>query len=1356
MMSGTATREEVLRRAAERWKRQLVDVSGRNRLLNYRDLKTGTLDLTPGEDEDSAVNRQALDSLLSGRAVKMTRLFASEEAQGNNRRRLAAIYRKTQEHLDEKGLNTLFIAVGLATWQVSSGSRPNAPVILIPATISPDGAGQWDFSMEVSGDAHINPILSHVLRTDYGVDVADGDDELPDAISLTVIKEQLEDLEGSWSQVAGLAITDRIVMGNFIYTNMPMVADLENNLAAFAGSDFVAAIAGVDEARQSLAARIQDPPLNRPDIEPPENEFLVVDADASQNRAINRILAGESIAIWGPPGTGKSQTIANLIAALIAQGKRTLFVAEKRAAIEVVVARLRRVGLSNLVMDVHGGVRSRREFAGSMADSMRDISAIPARDDSQLHRGLSERRAELIAHVDAMHALREPWQISLFEVQDKLIGSSAFATTGTSMPAPQARQLNRQAMDGLMRDVAEWVDLEGPEFSAQYPEWARTSIDSPQSAREAFDLARNSVASLSDVRRRLSDGLAEVGLTLPDTVSDWAERLQWLTEVARLQQKFTPEVYSLNHADLTTALAPANSRWKWLTPLLSAGYRTARKSVRATLRTADKLSGQDALQAVADARAQIKQWRELAGSGSYPRAPARAPDAMAAVDGLIGWLRRAGDTFSENLLEQPHAQVEQLLHRLASQQDIAAKLPRVRELERGFAAAGVDGVISLAGSAIPPERAAEAVEHCWLQAVWDDLTFNDPNLAGFTGAAHSRREEEFINLDRQHFDITPQRIRRAAAEAATAAMNDHPTEASLLRAEAAKQRRHLPIRRLFNQAQHVITAVRPCWAMSPLLVAEMIPAEAELFDVVIFDEASQIPPAEAIGSLARAPQVVIAGDDRQLPPTDFFNAQAANDDEDEDDIDDGALTSDIESILDVAKAGLIREEMLRWHYRSRDGRLIAFSNANIYGNGLTAFPGISLTAPISHHLVSFRPLPQQTPSNPDEVERVVDMVIDHARQRPHESLGVIAFGTRHANNVDEALRARLRELADSSLDEFFSEGPEERFFVKNIERVQGDERDVIILSVGYHKAANGTLPYRFGPLNQPGGERRLNVAVTRARSQIHLVSSFSHHDMDPGRSSARGVELLRQYLEFAASGGSEMGAAVSDVPLNPFELDILHRMEDQGIGVVPQYGVAGYRIDFACAHPDQPGRMVLAIEADGASYHSAHTARERDRLRQQVLEDKGWRFHRIWSTDWFRNPEAETNRAVEAWRQAVADADHGNSARTDSASHEPSPMPAPDSPARGPRPSVPPNRGSIDRYSAGELVALVRWIASDTLLRTDDELMTEMRTELGFKRRGSRIGTALQRAIDQARRESTGSERGNGSTVALHAQPLIK
>ena len=527
--------------------------------------------------------------------------------------------------------------------------------------------------------------------------------------------------------------------------------------------------------------------------------------------------------------------------------------------------------------------------------------------------------------------------------------------------------------------------------------------------------------------------------------------------------------------------------------------------------------------------------------------------------------------------------------------------------------------------------------------------------------------------------------------------------------------------------------------MSPLLVAELMPTDADVFDVVIFDEASQIPPAEAIGVLGRAPQVVVAGDDRQLPPTSFFASQNVSGDEEDDDDQDMALTSNIESILDVVKATPIREELLRWHYRSRDARLIAFSNSNIYEEALTAFPGINRDSPIIHHLVPATPLPgRRHTSHPDEVGKVVDLILEHARENPDESLGVIAFGSDHADNIDNTLRSQLREEDDDHLDAFFAEDAQERFFVKNIERVQGDERDVIILSVGYHKAADGSLPYRFGPLNQQGGERRLNVAITRARSRLHLVSSFSYHDMEPGRSTARGVELLRQYLEFADSGGAHLEGEYREAPLNAFELDVMHRLTERGIPVIPQYGVAGYHIDFASQHPDYPGSMVLAIEADGASYHSGHTARERDRLRQENLEDKGWRFHRIWSTAWFRNRDAEVEKAFSAWQDACAEfnidrlalpiSQQQGTGAVERRAPEPSTVSA-----RGPKPRIYSGM-PITEYSHQELVALARWIYSDTLLRADEDMHREMRSHLGFKRGGSRITPAIQRAVDEAKR----------------------
>ena len=575
---------------------------------------------------------------------------------------------------------------------------------------------------------------------------------------------------------------------------------------------------------------------------------------------------------------------------------------------------------------------------------------------------------------------------------------------------------------------------------------------------------------------------------------------------------------------------------------------------------------------------------------------------------------------------------------LATDAHAAQRLPRLRELESDLHTFGVTDVLASLDDECSPSKAAEAVERAWLSQVLEEIQFADPRISNFDSKRATRLLSEFAEFDRDHLAANPMRLRREVAASVVAAMDAHPSEADILRKEAAKRRRHRSIRRLLADAPHVLTALRPCWTMSPVLVAEMIPMQSSLFDVVIFDEASQIPPAEAISSLARARQAVIAGDSRQLPPTTFFGRESYDHEGVEDDTD--FSTGDVESLLDLADV-FLRDAMLTWHYRSRDDRLIAFSNKHVYSGSLTTFPGTDAALPVTHHEVEFRALAAAngTRSNPDEARYVAERVLEHARTSPHETLGVIAFGQAHADAIEGELSRLMRDLEDQSLDAFFSEANEERFFVKNIERVQGDERDAIVLSVGYHKDANGRLLYRFGPLNQEGGERRLNVAVTRARSRLALVSSFSHRDMAPERSSARGVELLRQYLEYAHSRCEVLGSAAHDVPLNPFELSVQRGLQRRGIPATPQFAVAGYRVDFACAHPDKPGLMVLLLEADGASYHSGATARDRDRIRQQVLEDKGWSVHRIWSTSWFTDSEAELDKAEEAWREAVSAAD---------------------------------------------------------------------------------------------------------------------
>ena len=1326
MSQPSTARVEAVRRATERWKKDLVDASasGHSPLRRYRDLKTGTLDLTLGRAD--GLDERALDRLLAGKPVNLSKLFppapgdsedfaafdharalvrlsadepvnldkrvpdAPEDsndfaALDEARRRFTAIHRTSLTNLEEKGIKTLFVAIGLATWEVDSGNPPNAPVFLLPLDVEATGAAARDFRIAVAGDALLNPVLAHVLRTEHDIETDDDEAQVSEDLptNLNGFRVLLNRMRESWNALPNLAIEPRVVAATFRYSTMPLVADLEENGELFAANDIVAAIAGDSEARAALASRICDPEPYQPDIDPPTNEFLVLDADSSQHMAINRVLGGESLVIQGPPGTGKSQTIANLITTLIARGKRVLFVAEKRAAIEAVTKRLERVGLSDLVMDMHGGVTSRRDFARKLNDSLEHVATIPALDYTTLHGRLQDNRNFLIGNDAALHQPRAPWKLSVFDMQERLLGIPEGARTQLRLSTEAARALDSDGFKRLTDEIGEWADLGGHALAENHPEWSRSTITTIDSARKAFDLVRELTnETLPAARDALFTALDDTSFRRPVTAAEWSETARFLVV--------------------------ANGSWwaRMKAQIFSKEYRSAKRALGAPSAlslTPEKVSGSE------------ERVRALFERFAY----------FARVSGI------------DDLDEMSHTDLAVVLERMASNRNVVARLPRVRELEGKFREAGIWSVIKRVGNDIPPEHAACAVENAWLQRVLDDLEFENARIAAFDSSTHSRRRDEFAEADQEHRDSTPQRVRRLAAEAIIATMNSYPEETTLVRREAAKKSRHLSIRQLLARAPHVLTTLRPCWTMSPILAAEIIPGDLQLFDVVIFDEASQIPPAEAIGSLARAPQAVIAGDSHQLPPTSFFG-RGPGEDSDDDDDDDFSLTEGIESLLDATGA-LLRDKMLQWHYRSHDQRLIAFSNKHIYGGSLTTFPGAIVSTPVTHCLIPFRPITgvSSTRSNPDEVEKVVEIVLEHARKTPHETLGVIAFGQRHADNIDNALNRRLSETSDPSLDEFFSEKSEERFFVKNIERVQGDEREAIVLSVGYHKDVNGNLPYRFGPILQEGGERRLNVAVTRARSRLTLVSSFSHRDMDPGRSAAKGVNLLRRYLEYAASGGENLGGDAQDVPLNPFELSIKDGLERRGIPVTPQYGVSGYRIDFACAHPREPGRMVLAIEADGASYHSAHTTRDRDRLRQQVLESKGWRFHRIWSTAWFRDRRAELAKAEEAWKRAVN--------ASDNVDDETLPTPAAScgvpqsesSQQRGPRPKVPrkgtPGYEKITDYDHSQLMDLARWILSDTFLRTDDKLERELMNLLGFKRSGKLISDALRKAIRSAR-----------------------
>jgi very-short-patch-repair endonuclease len=1222
-------RADLIEAAQARWVSALTDLGGRNTLLYYKDRRAGTLDLRPAEPE-------VLSHFLKTGSVRLTRLFSDADIRADAIRRIQAIYRKARELAEERGLAASYLAVGMARWDELFLS-PAAPVLLRGLTITPTRARHDDFDLSLDEAAEVNPVLLHKLATVYGVDtggLAQLHDDPPGlGQRLTQLAEAAE--------IPGFAVTGRQVIGTFTYAKLPMVRDLQHATELLNDSDVVAAIAGDPLAQGAIAT--PDGPAPLLDAVPPADDFCVLDADSSQRSAIGAVVGGQSLVIHGPPGTGKSQTIANLIASLVARGRKVLFVAEKRAAIDAVLTRLKVTGLGDLVLDIHDGTRDRLRIAQDLGAALDRAQQAPLPEVDGLHRRLIDRQQRLTQNVTALHEVHQPWGVSAYQVQSALLGVPEEAKTPVRLPSVAA--IGSEEAQRLHDDLREYAHLGGFWLSREDTPWFGAAIGSADQAREALAaLTRLTTVSFAAARERIERANAQVGLRPMAGHAEWGQRLALFSGVLATWQRLTPEVYVSDPARLADATAPRQDR----AAIPWAERRSLGKQARSLWLTG-KPPGEDLHRALAEAAGQLAAWERLRTDGGLPRVPDGLAEAVQRYQecerdlaALAEFVPLPGDT-------------EAALAALAADQDTPWQLPRLYELRARFGELGLQPLLDwLAPAGAGPGLAADAFDHAWYSSILDEIRVRDPRYAAHSGDALDEIAEEFRRHDTEHLVANQARVRRAAAQRLRAVLDQHPLQARVIRKQAALRRRHMPLRRLLDQASDVLFAIKPCWAMSPLVVSQVLPP-ARLFDVVIFDEASQVTPADAIPSIVRAHQVIVAGDDRQLPPTNFFH-QVGDAEPDEDAEEDESLVSfgtGFESILDTLRP-LLPTAPLTWHYRSRDERLVAFSNDRIYDGALTTFPGVIRDDCLRHVVVppasfardgSAREGPARggrdgpEVSAVAEVRAVVDLVLEHARRRPRESLGVIALGIRHAERIDEMLRDAL--TAHPGLEEFFSEDQAEPFFVKNLERVQGDERDAIILSIGYGKHADGRMRYQWGPLLRHGGERRLNVATTRARRRLTLVSSFSSHDVDPERVSSAGARLLCEYLAYADAGGTPLGGtalagAEAGEGLSAFEADVQRRLTEAGIAVVPRYGVGGYRVDFAAVHPGAEGRMVLAIEADGASYRDSLSARDRDRLRKEHLERLGWTFHRIWSTNWFRDPDGELAKIRAVFEESVA------------------------------------------------------------------------------------------------------------------------
>jgi very-short-patch-repair endonuclease len=1319
----------LIEAARENWIDRLIDLSRRNNLLFYKPVLSGTIDIPDGSS--------ALDDLLAGDAVPAQKLLPDAL---DRPARVLNIARKAMENLEEKGLQTLYLGLGFATWKADDGGRDvKAPIFMLPVSFHQKGRDVSSVEIEVAGEAQVNPVLLHVLDSEFDVQLTeeellpaddlssaetDGGHIAPYLAAFAMLAERAQ-------KIPGFATLASAVIGNFAFAKLAMVNDLKESGAMLSAHAMIAAIAGDDAARAQLATSQIDVDPHTLDLNPPDEEFCVVEADSSQQCAINGIAVGQSAVVHGPPGTGKSQTITNLIATLVGNGKTVLFVAEKRAALEVVQRRLKASGLDHLAMDLHGAEISPKKVMERIARTLAAVRNAPQPHAADVHRQFVDRRSKLNGHDQKMHTVSPRSGKTVYAMQGALLRLPPESQTTVRWRGAELAPITPHAAEQIHDLLREAAGFEGLLLRNDPSPWTGVAFRDGRAVQEAIDVAqRLAHENLPALRSQLVKMERALGFRPTETIDQAGEVIEVLKATRALLSDYAGEVFTTDVEALSTEIGRAGSsglKAFWL-GLVDAKYKVAvRRAVE--LRHQVKAPARKLHTELREAARIAGWWSDRSQGASLPgvyteldhleRAFSECSVAVAALETIVG---QAGWKV------MPLDALAALAERFMTDSSTPYRLLRLTEIETKLNGFGLQRLLDDLRNRKPSSSGWRAIfDHAWLNSALDELAVNDPSVKGFVGTAHTGYVDDFKHLDRDRLKAATARVMRAHAERAIAAMNAHPEQETLIKQEAAKSRRHKPLRVLFRDAGDVMTAVCPCWMASPLSVSQLIDRSAK-FDYVVFDEASQVLPEDAVPSIMRGKFVVVAGDNKQLPPTGFFSAGI--DEEGEIEVVDG-----YESLLDMMLP-FAKSFYLNWHYRSRDESLIAFSNHHIYDDRLVTFPGPGGPPAVTHVLVDHIPESDgQEDSSSAEVKRVVELVIRHVQATPARTLGVITMGIKHAMRVQVAMDGALK--AHPELHEFFDTERQERFFIKNLERVQGDERDSIIMSVGYGKDRAGNLPLRFGPILSEGGRRRLNVAVTRARETMTVVSSFAYTDIDTTKVRAgTGLEFLRNYLQYAGSEGKILAhGELSGEPMNDFEADVCDTLTARGMKIVPQVGCSSFRIDFGVCHPTEPGRFVLAVECDGATYHSSYTARDRDRLRQQQLENLGWSFHRIWSTDWFMRKHEEVERAWAAYQSAIARSDEKCDlsvlpALEDEVPVEPDVYTGPELTTQ--RSSLfPPiaKRSSITDYTRSEMAALYDWVSSDGKLRTHEELADEMFEALPFARRGARIEAVLMATI---------------------------
>ena len=1355
------------------WERRLLDLSLRNMLLSFRVTKNtvqlmasnlATLEDAlangdnfrllpkPGDWENTLRdakmystehNKDALEQLVAVEFKnKRIRTFVSADELEQN---LKSLHRNAKVSLEENGSNTLYLALGVLRWyetDISERAR-YAPLVLLPVELVRRVTAN-EYTLRIRDEEpQMNITLLELLKQDFGISIT-GLDPLP-------VDESGIDLKFVYSTIRQAVMTKKrweveelAFLGLFSFNQYIMWNDIRVRSHDLEQNKIVRSlIAGkMDWEPQENLLREE-----RLDAQLSPSELAVpISADASQLAAIYAAAAGNSFVLHGPPGTGKSQTITNVIANALFQGKSVLFVAQKMAALSVVQKRLANIGLDPFCLELHSNKARKRDVLDQLEKTLSFGRTKEPEEYLEKAAQLQKARAQLNTTIEALHEKRN-YGFSLFEAIT-FYEENAALRGAIRFTKPQIEAMGPQTF-ALWRDVVQKLSIAAMECGAEIATHPlrlfglrQYSLSVRNEISGSIQTLKELLVALQDYSSALCNGLgmphvstyaqlvglkrfAQTLLACPVIPPEMAENfaLRQQDEAIRqtlvlVQQKnseeqallrvFTPQVYAYNATDGLTRLQKAQQSW-FLAKTMGIGKIVKELSSFATApNTVTKENVGDLLLQL-QKRAQLMVQIEVAQpimqqtvGALWQGAQTDAPALLAVYEAVIALQNAAGAALPNErqaaqllayaagllpLQQNPRARMEDFAQCMAEVEQTVGNMQKAQQIDmeatfvfgnwpeqlhalldewalhidglRAWCtfvtlcdeakAAGIENVaVAFAGGKLSPQNAMQAfVGNLFLECAMQTIA-SVPQLFNFQGAQFEETIRTFKQLSTQFSSLTMQQLvaKLSAKIPTTSAGLANSSEIGILQRTIKSGGRAMPVRKLFDSIPNLLRRLCPCMLMSPISVAQYIDPSFPKFDLVIFDEASQVPTSEAVGAIARGENVLVVGDPKQLPPTSFFASNHVDEENFE--------KEDLESLLDDCLALSMPQEYLLWHYRSRHESLIAYSNQKYYENRLFTFPSPNdITSQVQFVPVEGRYDRGGTKQNRAEAQAVVQEICRRLADPVlrEESIGVVTFSSVQQILIDDLLSEAFR--ANPELYEI-NNACYEPVFIKNLENVQGDERDVILFSIGYGPDKDGKVALNFGPLNREGGWRRLNVAISRARKHMLIYSTLRPEQIDLSRTRAEGLAGLKGFLEYAINGKGALpqNVATAQTTTAPMEQIIAAHISQQGYTVQCNIGCSGYKIDIGIVHPQRPQEYVLGILCDGNSYRTAKTANDRNIGQPGMLASLGWNLHRVWIMDWLDSPERETRKIMQEIEHILAreqKQQEGTSAATTSA-----------------------------------------------------------------------------------------------------------